>query len=51
MKGVITIRNKDNMCCPRAIATGIAHIEKHPNYASNRHGYKEQRTYTEELYR
>lgn len=50
-KSIIQIQNKDNMCCPRAIVTGFCRIEKHPNWNSIRRGYKEQRTYAEDLYR
>ncbi|XP_072173772.1 uncharacterized protein [Diadema setosum] len=48
---IIRMKNADNMCCPRAIVTGIARIEKHPNWNSIRQGYKEQREYAIDLYK
>ncbi|XP_030840510.1 uncharacterized protein LOC105442037 isoform X1 [Strongylocentrotus purpuratus] len=48
---IIRMKNKDNMCCPRAIVTGIARIEKHPNFESIKRGYKQQREYAIELYK
>lgn len=50
-RSIIRMRNKDNMCCPRAIVTGICRIEKHPNWHSIRQGYKEQREYAVDMYR
>ena len=44
-------RNNDNMCCRRAIVTGICRIENHLNWDTIRQGYKEQREYAVDMYR
>lgn len=41
-QGIIRINNTDNLCCPRAIVTAMAHIDKHAQWESIRHGCKIQ---------
>ena len=37
-KSIITIRNKDNLCCGRALAVGKAMAENHPKVKQFKQG-------------
>ena len=53
MRSVIRIKNRstDEMCCARAIVTGIARIEKDPNYSSISQSYGKQANYARALHK
>ena len=41
---IVTIKNKDELCCARAIVTAKAKVDNHPNWAGFRDGKSIQRT-------
>lgn len=49
-KSIIQIKNKDDMCCARAIVTAIARHEKHPQWNNIRLGRYIQGKLAEELH-
>lgn len=42
-RSIIQIKNKDTLCCARALVTAMARIENDPNWHSIRRGFKIQR--------
>ena len=48
-KSVIRIKNKDELCCARALVVAKAKVDQHPKYHSIRQGSKIQRTLALEL--
>ncbi|XP_071477956.1 uncharacterized protein [Diadema antillarum] len=53
MRSIIRIKNRgvDEMCCARAIVTGIARLEKDPDWGSIRQSYGKQADYARALHR
>ncbi|WAQ93901.1 hypothetical protein MAR_006372 [Mya arenaria] len=49
-RSVIQIRNTDELCCARAVATAIARLEKHPQWGSIRKGTQLQKIMAVELH-
>lgn len=49
-KSIIQIKNKDELCCARAIVTAIARQEKHPQWKSIRHGQYIQEKMAKDLH-
>lgn len=49
-KSVIQIKNRDLLCCARAIVTAIARIEKHPKWNSIRQGLSIQKELATDLH-
>ena len=41
-KSIIQIKNKDTLCCARAIVTAKARLDHHPKWSNIRHGRNEQ---------
>ena len=50
-KSIITIRNKDNLCCGRALAVGKALADNHPNVKQFKLGRPIQKKVALELYK
>ena len=48
-QSIILIKNKDTLCCDRALVTDTSHIEKHPHWNSIRQGRCIQRELAIEL--
>ena len=48
---IIQIKNKDNLCCARAIVTAKAKLDNHPLWNSIRQGRLEQRHLARQLHR
>ena len=50
-QSIIQIKNKDKLCCARALVTAIARIEKHPQWNSIRQGRGIQRELATNLHK
>lgn len=50
-KCIIQIKNKDSLCCARAIVTAKAHLDGHEKWHSIRQGLMEQRYLAKALHR
>lgn len=49
-ESVITINNKDDLCCARAIVTATAKVDQHPNWLGFRKGRRIQKSQAIDLH-
>ena len=50
-RSIITIRNVDNLCCARALAVGLAMVQRHPKLKQTKQGKNIQKELPVELCR